>query len=101
MNKGEIKAISEGVVKTFKERARIGAYPDIQDVLDSIEFELVEQGHMRMWGDRSKVRFEYNGEFGEEYIDEVDDSMDIWEAHLTQAQDAGKIVGMPRLTNNK
>ena len=92
MNKGEIKAISEGVAKTFKKNARYGVYPSIQDVLDSIECELVEQGHMRMWGDRSKVRFEYNGEFGEEYIGEVDNSMDIWVAYCIQAHDAGNIV---------
>ena len=92
MNKGEIKAISEGVAKTFKERARHGSYPSIECVLDAIECELVEQGHMKMWGDRSKVRFEYNGEFGEEYIGEVDNSMDIWEAHMFQAEGGGKII---------
>ena len=92
MNRGEIKAISEGVAKTFKKNARYGVYPSIQEVLDSIQCEFVEQGHMRMWGDRSKVRFEYNGEFGEEYIGEVDNSMDIWEAHMFQAEGGGKII---------
>ena len=93
MNANEIKAICEGVATTFSERARYGTTPDIKDVLNAIEYELVVHGHMKMHGDRSTVRFEYNDYFGDgDMIGEVDDSMDIWQAYQFQAENGGKVV---------